>query len=67
MQATLLLSNGAVTLTTATYETGITPCYHEIGLEPDILSVYDPEAETDTQLEAAQKALLSRIKENAAA
>ena len=67
MQATLLLSSGAVTLTTATYETGITPCYHEIGLEPDILSVYDPEAETDTQLEAAQEALLSRIKENAAA
>ena len=67
MQATLLLSSGAVTLTTATYETGITPCYHEIGLEPDILSVYDPEAETDTQLEAAKEALLSRIKENAAA
>ncbi|MBR3447938.1 MAG: PDZ domain-containing protein [Oscillospiraceae bacterium] len=67
MQATLALSSGGVTLTTATYETGITPCYHEIGLEPDVLSVYDPEAETDTQLEAAQKALLSRMNQKKAA
>ena len=61
MQATLPLSGGGVTLTTATYETGITPCYHEIGLEPDVLSVYDPESETDTQLEAAQDVLLEQI------
>ena len=67
MQATIPLSSGGVTLTTATYETGITPCYHEIGLEPDVLSVYDPEAETDTQLEAAQKALLSRMNQKKAA
>ena len=67
MQATIPLSSGGVTLTTATYETGVTSCFHEIGLEPDVLSVYDPEAETDTQLEAAQTALLGRISENKAA
>ena len=67
MQATLPLSDGGVTLTTATYETGITPCYHEIGLEPDVLSVYDPESETDTQLEVAQNALLEMISTEKAA
>ena len=67
MQTTIALSDGGVTLTTATYETGITPCYHEIGLEPDVLSLYDPEAETDTQMAAAHEALLSRMAEQTAA
>lgn len=67
MQTTIALSDGGVTLTTATYETGITPCYHEIGLEPDVLSLYDPEAETDTQMAAAHEALLSRMAEKTAA
>ena len=53
MQTTFDLSGGGVTLTTATYATGKTPCYHEIGLEPDVLVVYDENAEKDNQLEAA--------------
>lgn len=65
MQTTFPLSSGAVTLTTATYETGITPCYHGIGLEPDVLSVQSDEPE-DSQLEDAQKTMLSMIMESAA-
>ncbi len=53
MQATFDLSGGGVTLTTATYATGKTECYHEIGLEPDVPAVYDSEAEHDNQLDAA--------------
>lgn len=52
MQTTFDLSGGGVTLTTATYATGKTPCYHEIGLEPDVLAVYDPDAEKDNQISA---------------
>lgn len=63
MQTTYPLSDGsAVTLTTATYATGKTPCYHEIGLEPDVLSVYDESAEEDNQLHDAHQALLKRIR-----
>lgn len=58
MQTTFALSSGAVTLTTATYETGVTPCYHGIGLEPDVLSVLADDAETDTQLDDAVNLLL---------
>ncbi len=61
MQTTFALSSGAVTLTTATYETGITPCYHGIGLEPDVLSVPESDAETDTQLEDAVETMLDRL------
>ena len=61
MQTTFDLSSGGVTLTTATYATGKTPCYHGVGLEPDVLSVSDPEAETDTQLADAADALRQRI------
>ena len=61
MQTTFALSSGAVTLTTATYETGITPCYHGIGLEPDVLSVPETDAETDTQLEDAVETLLLQL------
>lgn len=53
MQSTFDLSGGGVTLTTATYATGKTECYHEIGLEPDVLAVYDPDAEKDNQIQAA--------------
>ncbi|MBQ6039689.1 MAG: PDZ domain-containing protein [Oscillospiraceae bacterium] len=67
MQSTFDLTNGGVTLTVATYETGITPCYHEIGLEPDILSVFDPESEEDVQLKAAQEAMLDMLKTQDAA
>ena len=63
MQSTFALSSGGVTLTTATYATGKTPCYHGIGLEPDVLSVYDSEADTDTQLDDAQKTLLDMIED----
>lgn len=67
MQTTFPLSDGsAVTLTTATYSTGKTPCYHNIGLEPDVLSVYDSEAESDTQLDDAQTALLTHVQDAAA-
>lgn len=65
MQTTFPLSDGsAVTLTTATYATGKTPCYHEIGLEPDVLSLADKESEEDTQLLDAQNALISQINES---
>lgn len=64
MQTTYPLSDGsAVILTTATYATGKTPCYHEIGLEPDVLSVLEKDAEEDTQLLDAQKTLLAKISE----
>lgn len=61
MQTSFDLSSGGVTLTTATYATGKTPCYHGVGLEPDILSVNDPETEEDTQLLDAQSKMLSMI------
>lgn len=67
MQSTISLSSGGVTLTTATYQTGKTPCYHEVGLEPDILCVADPEAETDEQLAAAVDAVYEIIKADRAA
>lgn len=64
MQTTVPLSDGsAVTLTVATYATGITPCYHEIGLSPDMEVAYDPEAGTDNQLQAAYDALLKKCRE----
>ena len=53
MQSTFELSGGGITLTTATYATGKTPCYHEIGLEPDVLALPDPEADKDPQIAAA--------------
>ena len=61
MQTTFNLTTGGVTLTTATYATGRTPCYHGVGLEPDILSVAEPDAEEDTQLADAQQALKSKL------
>lgn len=61
MQTTFQLSSGGLTLTTATYETGITPCYHGVGLEPDILSEADPESEEDVQLNAAIDAMTERM------
>ncbi|MBQ8922319.1 MAG: PDZ domain-containing protein [Oscillospiraceae bacterium] len=53
MQTTFQLSGGGVTLTTATYATGKTPCYHGVGLTPDIISELDENAVQDTQLEDA--------------
>ena len=65
MQTTFPLSDGGVTLTTATYATGKSECYHGVGLEPDVLSVADVESQTDNQLEDAVNALLDRINSNA--
>lgn len=62
MQTTFPLSSGGVTLTTATYDTGVTPCYHGIGLEPDILAENDPASEEDTQLAAAENAMIEALK-----
>lgn len=66
MQTTFPLSTGAVTLTTATYETGITPCYHGIGLEPDVLSIPAEDSEEDTQLTDAINTLLAQQNADAA-
>lgn len=61
MQTTYSLPDGGgLTLTTATYSTGETECYHGVGISPDVESVYDPSAETDTQLEDA-KSTLSKL------
>lgn len=65
MQTSFELSSGGVTLTTATYATGKTPCYQGIGLEPDILSVPDPDAGEDTQLLEAQNQILAMIRADA--
>lgn len=62
MQTTFDLSGGGVTLTTATYATGKTECYHEIGLEPDVPVALDEDAESDVQLEAAVKTAKDLIK-----
>ncbi|MBR5372858.1 MAG: PDZ domain-containing protein [Oscillospiraceae bacterium] len=61
MQTTFSLSSGGVTLTTATYSTGKTPCYHEIGLEPDVLSVPEEGGETDTQRKAAEETIRAMV------
>jgi len=53
MQTTFNLSNGGLTLTTATYSTGKTPCYHGIGLTPDVEAELDPNSTEDTQLNEA--------------
>ena len=60
MQTTFELEGGGVTLTTATYSTGKSPCYHEVGLEPDII-VEQAEGEADTQLAAAQEAIGKKL------
>ena len=60
MQTTFELEGGGVTLTTATYSTGKSPCYHEVGLEPDII-VEQAEGEGDTQLAAAQEAIGKKL------
>lgn len=67
MQTTYALSEGAVTLTTATYATGKTPCYHGIGLEPDIVCTPDPESQDDTQLVAAIETLTQQLESKDAA
>lgn len=65
MQTTFPLTNGGVTLTTATYSTGASPCYHEIGLKPDIeIELTETDTE-DVQCSAAQKAIAEKIAENA--
>ncbi len=70
MQTTYSLENGgSVTLTTATYQTTLSDCYHGIGLEPDIAvdtpeaTIYDtnPDISVDTQLSSAVDALLERM------
>lgn len=66
MQTTFDLSGGGVTLTTATYATGKTPCYHEIGLEPDIVAEYDENAEKDNQIAAAIEAAKDLIRKQEA-
>lgn len=66
MQTTFELDGGGVTLTTATYSTGVTQCYHEIGLEPDIVTEYDSEAKEDNQLLAAQETINDLLTQDAA-
>lgn len=61
LQTTFPLSSGGLTLTTATYSTGKTPCYHEIGLEPDVLSVPEENAEQDIQRKTAEETLRGMI------
>ncbi len=61
MQTTFELTNGGVTLTTATYATGKTPCYHGVGLKPDVISELAEDAETDTQLEDAEQVIAEMI------
>ena len=51
MQSTYSLPDGGgLTLTTATYATGETECYHGVGIAPDVESVNHTESATDTQL-----------------
>ncbi len=65
MQTTYSLPDGGgLTLTTATYSTGETECYHGVGIAPDIESVYDHESETDTQLADAQSVLADLLTKN---
>lgn len=67
MQTTFPLSSGGVTLTTATYSTGKSPCYHEIGLTPDIPAELPEDATEDTQRNAAEEALIKMLAEDNAA
>lgn len=58
MQTTYSLpDDGGLTLTTATYSTGETECYHGIGITPSVISEYDASAENDTQLADALEVL----------
>ncbi len=67
MQSTFSLSDGGgLTITTATYATGETECYHGIGITPDVLSIYDPQSDTDSQLEDAKDALRDQMQQPAA-
>ena len=61
MQTTFELSSGGVTLTTATYATGKTPCYHGVGLEPDVQSVLAENATEDTQRDDALRTIKEMI------
>ncbi len=65
MQSTFDLAGGGVTLTTATYSTGKTECYHEIGLEPDVPAALEPEAKEDYQLAAAIKTAVELMQKSA--
>ena len=67
MQTTFQLSGGGVTLTTATYATGKTPCYHGVGLTPDIISELSEDAKEDTQLQDALAEMNKMTAANAAA
>lgn len=70
MQTTSALDGGgAVTVTTATYQTTKSDCYNGIGLYPDYeialpsdtgVSVQDGAVEEDTQLQKAQELLLAK-------
>ncbi len=65
MQTTYSLPDGGgLTLTTATYSTGETECYHGVGISPDIASVRSPDSETDTQLTDAQSVLADLLTNN---
>lgn len=63
MQSTYSLPDGGgLTLTTATYSTGKTECYHGVGITPDVLST-NTGSETDTQLEDAKETLRELLAE----
>ncbi|MBR6761891.1 MAG: S41 family peptidase [Oscillospiraceae bacterium] len=67
MQSTFSLSDGGgLTITTATYATGKTECYHGIGITPDVLSIYDAQSDTDSQLEDAKSTLRNAMEKAAA-
>lgn len=54
MQVTTRMQDGGgLTLTVATYQTTASPCYHGVGLTPDIIVESGDDENTDTQLEEA--------------
>lgn len=66
MQTTYTLPDGGgLTLTTATYSTGKTECYHGVGLTPDVESPTSLESATDTQLSDAKSVLEDLLKTEA--
>lgn len=66
MQTTYTLPDGGgLTLTTATYSTGKTACYHGVGLTPDVESSTYPASATDTQLSDAKSVLEDLLKTEA--
>ena len=63
VQVILPLDDGdAIKVTSSRYYTPDGICIHELGIEPDIVVLPDPETEEDDQLEAALEVLREEIK-----